>query len=178
MVELWKPINRKSYQHSPWRKILDVEFEMPDGKNRIFSLKEEGAVVAIFAMDKDNNVILTQQFRPGPMKVLDELPGGGIEEGEEPEYAALRELREETGYEPGEVRSLGTIPECAYSTIDRHVFIALDCEKVGEQDLDDGEFIDVIKKPVSEFIQQLMKGACTDPEVGWMALYHLGLIKY
>lgn len=177
MIKEWKPLNRKSYEHSDWRRIVDVDFEMPNGEVKTFSLKEEKEVVAIFAMDRENNVILARQFRPGPMEVLDELPGGAIEEGEDPELAAMRELLEETGYEPGEVRSLGQIHECAYSTIKRHVFIALDCEQVAPQNLDDGEYIEVIKKPLHQFMQQLMQGSLTDPEVGWAALYHLGLLS-
>jgi ADP-ribose pyrophosphatase len=177
MIETWKPLTKKSYEHSNWRKIVDVDFEMPNGDIKTFSLKEESEVVAVFAMDTEGNVILARQFRPGPMEVLDELPGGAIDEGEDPEYGALRELREETGYEPKEVRSLGLMHECAYSTIKRHVFIALDCEKVCDQNLDEEEYIEVIKKPVDQFIHQLMQGALTDPEVGWAALYHLGLIQ-
>ena len=177
MIENWRPISKKSYTHSIWRKILDVEFEMPDGKRRTYSLKEEGEVVAVFAMDKNNQIILTRQFRPGPMEVIDEIPGGCVDEGEDPETAAARELLEETGYQAGRIKSLGTVHECAYSTIQRSVYIALECEKVSDQNLDDGEFIEVVKKSIPEFIQQLMSGDCTDPEVGWMALYDLGIIK-
>lgn len=177
MVEQWKPLQRKAYEHSVWRRIVDVDFEMPNGEIKTFSLKEEKEVVAVFAMDTEGQVILARQFRPGPMEILDELPGGAIDEGENPENAALRELLEETGYEPGEVRFLGQAHECAYSTIKRYIFIALDCEKVADQNLDDGEYIEVVKKPLHQFIQQLMQGALTDPEVGWAALYHLGLIK-
>jgi len=39
------------------------------------------------------------------------------------------------------------------------------------------EFIDVIEKPIEDFVAQLREGACTDPEVGWMGLYELGCLR-
>lgn len=43
-------------------------------------------------------IILQKQYRPPVDKVVIEVPAGLIDEGETAEQAAVRELREETGY--------------------------------------------------------------------------------
>jgi ADP-ribose pyrophosphatase len=176
MIKSWKRLQTKLYEHSRFRRIEDVLFEMPDGRQEWYSLKKEGTVVGIFALTEDYQVILARQFRPGPNKVVDELPGGGIGRGETALEAATRELREETGFVPKEIVSLGIIMDCAYSTITREGFVATGCEQVHQQELDQNEYIEVVLKPLPEFMEQLMQGACTDPEVAWMGLYHLGLL--
>jgi 8-oxo-dGTP diphosphatase len=50
-------------------------------------------------------LLLTRGHRP--RRGFFDLPGGFLEEGEDPETAARRELKEETGLEVGRVRSLG-----------------------------------------------------------------------
>ena len=165
MIKKWKEIRRDVYKHSSFRSIVDVEYELPNGKKRVFSLKNEDTAVAVLALDSFNNVILAKQYRPGPDHILDELPGGGVHKGELPLEAIKRELKEETGYESNDWRELGIPFECAYSTITRHAFLATSCTKTGQSVLDDTEFIEVVKKPISDFFEQLLKGECTDPEV-------------
>lgn len=177
MIEKWKVKNRSLYRHTPYRAIEDVTYVMPSGKECVFSLKKEGTVVAVLALDKNNNVILTKQFRPGPDAILDELPGGGVHEDETPLEAMKRELLEETGYESDQWVELGTPLECAYSTIRRYAFLATECEKTSELNLDETEYIEVVLKSVDDFFEQLKQGQCTDPEVGWMGLFEFGYLK-
>lgn len=54
--------------------------------------------VGIIALDKNENIILVEQFRIATRNVLMEIPAGKIEKGETPEDAALREMNEEIGY--------------------------------------------------------------------------------
>ena len=181
MITKWKVLEREVIKHVNKcgfsRSIEDVTFELPDGKQQTFSLKKEGCVVAILALDEKGDVILTRQFRPGPEEVLDEVPGGGVEKGEDPLTAAKRELLEETGYESENWKYLCQPLECAYSNIERHAYVAIDCKKTSDQNLDDTEFIEVIIKTKDDFIHQLVNGKLSDPEVGWHGLYEIGYLK-
>ena len=71
-----------------------------------------------------------------------ENAGGNIEDGESPEEAVFRELKEETGYESDEWTHLISVPSDA-TICDNyaHLFRAVNCRRVSDQSLDDMEFI-------------------------------------
>ncbi len=56
-------------------------------------------VVAAALIDRKKRVLVAQRPQGKPMAGLWEFPGGKVEEGEVPEYALMRELREELGIE-------------------------------------------------------------------------------
>lgn len=108
-----------------------MDFLLPNGTEADFYIKAEAPAAAIFALTGDDRVILARQFRPGPKKILNELPGGYLEPGENALESISREFREETGYE-GEFIEIGTCLDDVYSTLERHCFVATNCKKVGE----------------------------------------------
>ncbi len=84
--------------------------------------------VNIFALTSDSRVILVCQPRVGIMQMTLEVPGGGIEEGEDPALAAARELEEETGYRAGSIEAIGVInPNPAIMSNRLYMFLARNC---------------------------------------------------
>lgn len=79
----------------------------PNGKKTTREVVEHVDCVVILPIDSKGNVLLVRQFRHAVGKELLELPAGSIDPGETPEQAAVRELREETGYKPGKLERLG-----------------------------------------------------------------------
>ena len=78
---------------------------------------------------------------------------------EEAELAARRELREETGYEPGEVIYIGrAAPNPAYQTNHITTFLARDCELAGPLIQDKGEDLEVVLVPGDQVEEKVRAG--------------------
>ena len=104
-----------------------------------------GNAACIFAVTQDKKILLVIHPRivfPTQDKISIEMPAGYIEKGEEPIDAAKRELEEETGYRAKNIIMVDSYyPSLGISGERIDLFLALDCEKVGELHLDDDEYI-------------------------------------
>jgi len=170
----WKKLSSES-AYRGWRKIDRVSFAFPDGHTADFEIKNEGIAVCVLPLTSDNQVILAKQFRPGPEKVLMELPGGGAHAGEDFTQAIARELLEETGYQ-GEITFVGTSIMDAYSSGIRHNFLARNCVKVQEPENDPQEPIEVVLLSLNEFRHHLQTGELSDVTTGYLALDFANLL--
>jgi ADP-ribose pyrophosphatase len=156
-------------------QIEERTYEMPDGQTKNFYIKMTKPAVCVLAITEDNEVITVEQFRPGPNRMLNELPGGYMGDGETPEQSAARELREETGY-AGDLQFVTECFDDAYNTMNRTRFVATNCKKVGDQQLDSSEFIDVKVLSMADFLKIVRSGQMTDVEVALLGLDKLGLL--
>lgn len=110
----------------------------------------------VFALTEDNKVILVKQHRMGKNMVTTEVPAGAIDEGENPEDAAIRELLEETGYQAGNIHLLKKIAvNPALQDNTNYSFIATNCKKVQEVNFDDPEEIDMVLRDKDLVFKQL-----------------------
>ncbi len=69
-----------------------------NGKEGEFYYLNSRDWAVVVARTVDNHLIMVRQFRWGSDELSWELPGGIVDEGEDPVAAGLRELQEETGY--------------------------------------------------------------------------------
>ena len=174
MISDWTVVGERQV-YKGHKTIVKKDFRMPNGIVKDFDVIVAKQVATVFALTSDNKVLIARQFRPGPHKVVDELPGGYFEDCEEPLQAAARELLEETGYS-GELTFVGKMIGSAYTTMVRSVFVARNCKKVAELNLDDTEFIEVVEKSLPEFLEQLRAGELSDINVAYRCLDFLGIL--
>lgn len=161
----------KKYSH----QIDKFVYELPDGSQGDFYLRVEGPCVCMLPLTPDNQVILVRQYRPGPDKIILELPGGFADSGEDHLVAAQREFREETGY-TGEFEFVGQCLEDAYSTMIRYCYVVKNCRLVGKPPETRTEHTELVLLSLDVFRNHLRSGQLTDVEVGYLCLDHLGLL--
>ncbi|MFG3054185.1 NUDIX hydrolase [Kitasatospora sp. NPDC048239] len=172
----WRELERTTAFSRFGRSVDRVEFELPDGRKEEFFLRRERPAGAVLALTPDQHVILARQYRPGPDRVLYELPGGFVEPGEQAPAAVARELLEETGYQ-GEVHAAGVYWLDAYSDARRFAFFATGCIKVCEPQPERTEFIDVVTLDLQEFRSRVLRsGELSDTAAAYLALDALGLL--
>jgi len=174
-VQPWKLLNSQIVFDN-FTKIEERTYEMPDGQTKKFYIKMTDPSICILALTENKQVITVEQFRPGPNKVLNELPGGYVDAGETKEEAIARELREETGYE-GDIQFVTNCFDDAYVSMERGCFVATNCKKVGDQKLDDSEFLNVKLIDLPDFMKQIRAGQMTDVEAAFLGLDFLGLLS-
>lgn len=101
--------------------------------------------VAVAAITAGGQVLLVRQHRHGVDDVTLEVAGGIIDPGESPEQAALRELREETGYVADAVEPLGWVhPNPAIQGNRCWMFLARGARRAGEPDGDEHESVEPV----------------------------------
>jgi ADP-ribose pyrophosphatase len=143
-------------------KVQRDTIQLPDGKHAVREhIRHPGAVVILPLFD-DGSVLLERQFRYPLDQVFIEFPAGKIDAGEDHLACAKRELQEETGYTATDWQFVCTIHNAiAYSDEHLDIFLARGLT-AGERKLDDGEFLDIYKAPLSELLEQVRLGQVTD----------------
>lgn len=148
-------------------RLFDVyqwQQQMYDGTYQTFEKLKRPDTVVVFAVLDDGSILLTKQEQPGKSLFIG-AAGGRVDEGEEIEEAAARELLEETGYRAKELILWHS--EQPVSKIDWAVytFIAKGLEKVDEQRLDAGEKITLHPVTFDEFIDTTLRNEFTEREI-------------
>ncbi len=136
--------------------------QMPDGRETTREIVEHADCVAIIAIDADENVLLVKQFRKPVEKELLEIPAGGIDPGEGEVDCVCRELREETGYQPGRMERLGGFYSApGYCTEYLHLYLAADLT-LSPLHAEDTESIELVRVPISQIPGLIASGAIGD----------------
>lgn len=156
-----KHISTKPILKSKWYNVDHDKVILASGKRGDYYVVRTKGSVAIIALTKNNQIILTKQFRYPSNKFSIELPSGGMKTSNH-KRQALEELEEETGYKAKTIKKIAEFyPMNGISSELCHVYIAKNLSK-SKQNLDDTEDIQVIKKPLKEAYKIAEQNKFTD----------------
>lgn len=141
--------------------VDDVELE--NGKTGYREVVDHPGGVCVAAVTKDRELLFVRQFRYPYHEICLELPAGKLEKGEDPAEAIKRELREETGCTGKNWQFQGNLyPSPGYcGEIIRLWSCEVDKES-GEQDLDEDEFVECEKIPITKAVEMVMNNEIPD----------------
>lgn len=137
-----KPLTSHIVYTCPIFKIEEATVELPTGaiEQRWYLVKKDAAFVVPV---RDGKILMIKEFRSGSGSKEWRVPAGGVKDGETPEQAGIREVREEIGLEPKQIRLIETIKSpTSYIKQKLHFLVASDFI---EHPLDSGEYEDIEK---------------------------------
>ena len=174
----------------PWKKVRTV----PTGDFRIFKIHTDTYVnprtggehdffvldsvnwVNVIAVTPDQQLVMVEQYRFGSNTVELEIPGGMMDaEDADPVATAVRELREETGYEGESARVLGRVfSNPAILSNVTYTVLVENCRLRHPTEFDHGEDLETRLMPVAE-IPRLVAEEKIQHSLVVVALYHFDL---
>lgn len=149
-VRRWQHVSR---EHVADMRVFDVTRHVVrnprNGMDRDIARIETRDWVNVLAVTDDRRVILVEQYRHGVEDVTVEIPGGLVDEGENPRDAATRELQEESGYTGTAISDMGVVqPNPAILDNRCFTYLVEGCRLTHALQLDDGEDIVVRTEPL------------------------------
>lgn len=173
MIKPWPLVNSRPVGDYHIFTLREDKRRSPvSGREHPFYVLDSPDWVNVVAVTPQQEVVLIRQFRHGTGDIMLEIPGGMVDEGEDPAVAVARELEEETGYIAEELIRLGSVtPNPAFLTNTCHTFLARNARPVGTQRLDGTEDIEVVLVPQGALADLVSTGEITHALVV-AAFYH------
>lgn len=179
-MKAWQRIDDGQVAHKiGYRSVVAKQFKMNNGAilHADVTGQDGSQAAGVIALTAENKVVIARQFRCGPEKVMEEIPGGMVDPGENPEQAARREMREEVGYEAGSLEYLGQAYANAWDNTLHHYYLGRDCYKIDSSNPEPDEEIIVDAVDIGHFLENAKKGLMTDAAAVVMAYDKLVEIK-
>ena len=135
---------------------------LPNGKEGTREMVSHSGGVGVLPLTEAHEVLLVNQYRYPYHKEILEIPAGKLSPGEQPIECGKRELKEETGTTARAYKSLGRLlPSPGYTDEVIHIYLATGLT-FGDMQLDEDEFLDVVKMPMKKAVDLVLSGELED----------------
>jgi ADP-ribose pyrophosphatase len=108
----YKTLEKKVISENPWWRYCRHQTEFPSGKEGPYHFVETNGSAMIVPVTDEGKFLLVRQYRYLGDRDSLEFPCGGLKDGATFEETALHELVEETGFEPGNLETVGQFNPC------------------------------------------------------------------
>lgn len=159
----WKKLGSREVARTRIFSVESVDFHHPQrAQPQDFFVINAPDWVNVVAVTPEGRLVLVRQFRYGTNDFSVEIPGGIIDQGEDPIAAGVRELREETGYVGTGARLLGSVhPNPAMQTNRCHLVLVENARAAAALEWDPNEEFEIMTLPVGEVYELAYRGGIT-----------------
>lgn len=160
--EGWQILGVEYLYESPWCSFRLDKVLLPDGGEIEYGVLESAGFAAVVPVTEGGDVVLVRQWRQPIGSFTLELPGGGLERGEEPRETATRELLEETGYHAENVSYLTSVHTSpGRSTEMCHLFRCKAVRTLWGPRPEPAEFVSALELPLPQAVKKIFAGEIT-----------------
>ncbi|MCI8343806.1 MAG: NUDIX hydrolase [Clostridia bacterium] len=155
-------------------KILSLRCDdalLPDGTPCKREIVEHSGGAGVLCV-REGKVLLVKQYRYAYGEELYEIPAGKLNEGEDPALTAARELKEETGLICNSLKHIFTLYPTPGYTNEKIYLYEAESAQIGEQQLDEGEFLSVEQIPLDRAYQMIDSGEIKDAKTIVALMYY------
>jgi 8-oxo-dGDP phosphatase len=161
----WRTFGERTIYDDPSVWLGQVDVELPNGERVWNHVVRMHRAVTVILLDDQDQVLLLWRYRFVKDRIGGELPGGLVDDGEDPADAAVRELEEQTGYRAGRLEPVMTFePLPGIVDAEHVVFEGRDPERVTDPVLGAGEIAGVGWLPVPAVTRLIAQGRIWNAE--------------
>ena len=161
-VHIETVLNEKEIFSGRVFRVAQRDVVLENGEKAVRDVVYHNGGAAVLPVDIDGNVYLVRQYRSAFDREVLEIPAGKLEKGEDPFFAAVRELEEETGFKTDSIIKLGEYwPTVGYCSETVYLYLAKMLTK-GNTNFDEDEFISLVKMPYVQAYKMCMNGEIRD----------------